>query len=120
MKKISAYIFFIALVCQTFSQIFVVTNFLINRDFIAQNLCENIDKPELNCHGTCFLNEELEKDTERKSDKTSTKFEVLVAGSIEEVKIYLSKPIQHKKEFLKADSEVELYGFYNPIFHPPC
>jgi len=120
MKKISAYIFFIALVCQTFSQVFVVSNFLINRDYIAANLCENIDKPELECHGSCFLDKELEKDTERKSDEESSKFEVLVAGSIEEVNVSISKPIRHKKEFFNAISEAELNGIHKSIFHPPC
>ncbi len=37
----------------------ITANFLINQDFIAANLCENRDKPELHCNGKCVLMQKL-------------------------------------------------------------
>ena len=33
----------------------------INKEYIAANLCENKDKPELDCCGKCVLKKELKK-----------------------------------------------------------
>lgn len=30
-----------------------------NKDYITQNFCENLDRPELNCCGKCFLKKQL-------------------------------------------------------------
>ncbi|WP_162416024.1 hypothetical protein [Cyclobacterium roseum] len=42
-------------------------NFLWNRDSIAALFCVNLDKPEMNCEGSCELGRRLEKaaDTEQ-------------------------------------------------------
>lgn len=35
-------------------------HFYINQDSIAEAHCENKDKPEMNCHGSCYLQKELQ------------------------------------------------------------
>ena len=42
--------------------------FMVNRSYIAQELCINRDKPELTCNGKCFLNFQL-KATPKAGDK---------------------------------------------------
>ena len=42
--------------------------FMVNRSYIAQELCINRDKPELTCNGKCFLSFQL-KATPRDGDK---------------------------------------------------
>ena len=34
----------------------------INKPYIAAELCENIDKPDLACEGKCFLNKNLQQE----------------------------------------------------------
>ena len=66
MRKVVTYIFIISLSLHTSSQLFIYMSFWLNQNFIAQHLCENRDKPELNCHGTCHLKKEIKKDEQQK------------------------------------------------------
>ena len=38
----------------------VMIDFTINQEEIIQEHCENIDRPELNCDGHCYLKKELQ------------------------------------------------------------
>lgn len=50
---------------------FVAIDFLQNQESIAANLCENIDKPELNCEGRCYLKKRMNALlADMKADKT--------------------------------------------------
>jgi len=40
-----------------------------NKEVIEKYLCENISKPEIHCNGKCFLNKNLNKTKEEKSEK---------------------------------------------------
>jgi hypothetical protein len=44
-------------------------SYKINYNYIANVLCENKDKPEMNCKGKCHLNKELKKTAEEESQK---------------------------------------------------
>jgi hypothetical protein len=48
-------LFIIALLFQASAKMFVYVQWFKNQEFIAKNLCENRDKPELKCHGKCKL-----------------------------------------------------------------
>ncbi len=41
-----------------------VAEYIVNYDYIANVLCENKDKPQLNCDGKCYLAKQLAKETE--------------------------------------------------------
>lgn len=49
-----------------------VYNYVVNYDYIVENLCENRDKPELSCNGKCFLAKEL-SNTEKQPTQTFAK-----------------------------------------------
>lgn len=66
-KKITCVCMMIVLLLQTFSRAAIVVNFYVNQDYIAKNLCENRNKPKLNCCGKCQLNKKLH--TEDKKEK---------------------------------------------------
>ena len=38
-----------------------VLEYLINYDYIVNELCENRDKPVLTCNGKCYLGDQVEK-----------------------------------------------------------
>ena len=101
---------------QTFSKVIVMADFYINRDVIAQELCENKDKPQLKCKGNCALKKELERENKKE----------------------IPQQLQEIKTFLKAErfsvmplsiSRIETFGnvindnriIKNcvPVFRPP-
>lgn len=45
-----------------------VMEYVVNYDYIAQVLCENKDKPQLQCNGKCYLAKQLEKE-QKERDK---------------------------------------------------
>lgn len=41
-----------------------LAEYVVNYDYIVENLCENKDKPFLNCDGKCYLAKQLAKESE--------------------------------------------------------
>ncbi|RMG83363.1 MAG: hypothetical protein D6707_01185 [Bacteroidetes bacterium] len=60
-KSVFAGIFLILFLTAFLHQFFPVINYFVNYDYISKELCENKDKPELKCHGKCYLQKELKK-----------------------------------------------------------
>ena len=61
LKRTIAFLLILTLVSTHFSKIYVFAGFELNRNYIAEQLCINKNKPELNCHGKCFLMKKLEQ-----------------------------------------------------------
>lgn len=72
-------ILLLLLVFQAFYSLTVVTYFYANRPYIASVLCENRNKPESGCKGSCYLNKQLSKaqDTDSQEAEVSQKVEIL-------------------------------------------
>jgi hypothetical protein len=43
----------------------ILMNYLANKEYISKNLCENRDKPEMDCCGKCVVKKELDKDSQQ-------------------------------------------------------
>ena len=71
MKRIVALLLFLAMQVPLMNQWGAVAYYRINRDYIAENLCVNRDKPMLNCNGQCYLAKKL-KAAEEKEQKSSS------------------------------------------------
>lgn len=67
-KSFTAIFLLFALTSSQLSQLFIYAGFELNRNYIANTLCENRDKPELHCDGKCFLIKKL-KQAEEKEKK---------------------------------------------------
>ena len=97
----------------------IISSFLLKNDYIATNLCENKNKPELKCHGNCYLKKQFEKEEKKESEKNmdlKSQIEWAFTSDI------------HKKHtlYLVEINEIEtLYlrtfsiDFNNSIFRPP-
>lgn len=59
-RHILAYLLILSVLIQPIWQLGILISFEINQDYIVENLCENIDKPELQCNGHCQLFKQLE------------------------------------------------------------
>lgn len=59
--KKTTFILILAYLVYLLQPIYILIDFTINQEFIAQELCENKEKPELKCNGKCYLMKKLEK-----------------------------------------------------------
>ncbi|HEX9513564.1 MAG TPA: hypothetical protein VF939_23900 [Puia sp.] len=79
LKQIPVILLFIGFLGQTFSKNLIFLNYQLNKDYIAANLCENRDKPQMKCEGRCYLCKRLKneekKDQENPERRAENKFE---------------------------------------------
>lgn len=120
-KKLFAIIVFTAVLMQTFSTVMIVAAFYANRDYIAANLCENRDKPRMQCNGKCSLNKQLAKEAEHQAPVPQNvhKEEVLLyyEGTAFAIS-YGQQPRSEVKQFF-AYNELNTIDLPGTIFHPP-
>src|SRR5690606_25919982 len=63
------------LAAENVSRLLVSAAFELNREYIADNLCENRDQPQLHCDGHCYLAKKLKEadGQQKKSEKEAQK-----------------------------------------------
>lgn len=92
----------------------------LNKDYIAEFLCINKDKPELSCGGKCHLMKQLEKENKELPKGLKISFEEYPIGF---VKIYGKKSNQlvdvRSTQNFGAHQNYS-YLFSEKIFHPPA
>ncbi|WP_149241935.1 hypothetical protein [Dyadobacter sp. 32] len=71
MRSFIASLLLFAIMLPTISPWGTVAYFHVNRTYIAKVLCENRDRPKLNCNGKCYLAKKL-KQQQEKQDKETT------------------------------------------------
>jgi hypothetical protein len=75
-KRFLALLLIALIVSANFTRLFIYAGFEVNQKYIAEKLCENRNKPWLNCHGRCYLMkkikqaEDKERSTERQIQKS--------------------------------------------------
>lgn len=120
MKKIAIIVTFLLLA----KPILPVLDYWVNYKYIANELCENQDKPELECNGKCHLKKELAKAATEESSTSKDKKQV----SKQEIQIlFYQETFQlESKKTLIVSTETPTYYFNNyfhlnssQIFHPP-
>ena len=50
-----------------------VLSYFVNYEYIANELCENQDKPEMECNGKCHLKKELAKASSEENSNSKDK-----------------------------------------------
>ena len=120
LKQLIAFLLLIAFATQTFGQAITVANFYINQNYIAKNLCENRDKPQLKCCGKCQLSKKLKQEEKQDQQipglKGSNKSEVLWSKSYfpDFKSVVISSPILFKSHRFTDGLQMPFC-----IFHPP-
>src|SRR5215217_498147 len=108
----------ISLLSANLSSVLVYLGFEANKKYIAKELCENKNKPQLNCNGKCYLMKKLKQaqDKEQKQEQQSQKSQVQDA--------VVNKPLVFKQY---AFAEINFHipfstgmpqSIKNSIFHP--
>lgn len=121
MKSIFAFILTLVFLLNIGGKVLIYVNFYINQDYIAENLCENKDKPVLQCNGKCQLAKELAKEEKKEKKEDKQKFEdhsVYFFSPIEEI-IELNPVFLEKREHTNAQVQSQRVGYLTNVFHPP-
>jgi hypothetical protein len=102
-----------------------VVDYIVNYDYIANVLCENKDKPEMQCNGKCHLSKELAKEAGAEdknpfNSKTS-KIEIpqfIISEKISEY-LFASDSDVITVEITGYKSKLNSSIFVSKILHPP-
>jgi len=94
-------------------------NYWMNRDFIASVLCENKDKPELECNGKCHLKKQIQEHTEDKNEGQEVSNRLMVEFFQTSDAIEFTILMETAEEEFCNYSEPLTVGFSSSVFHPP-
>jgi hypothetical protein len=123
MKRIYSFMLAFLVLIPTLLKVAVIGNYWLNYERYSQELCENMDKPELSCNGKCQMMEELtqtERDSAPKAPSLPTfKVNELPAISAEILDFQVVLEVLHSYPKNKRNPAV-LAGLMNDVFHPPC
>ncbi|MBK0370444.1 hypothetical protein I5M07_11430 [Flavobacterium sp. SE-1-e] len=104
--------------------LFPVVEYVVSYDYIANVLCENKAKPQMQCNGKCHLIKELAKasDTpEKGNDKKQPSFENTIIF-YQEIESHFTFKVAYYTKTIKIPSDYNLsYSFLktNAVFRPP-
>lgn len=124
MKYIFSYLVLFAFVLQIGSRLAVLINFQVNKEYIVENLCENRDKPECCCEGSCQLAKELKK-VEEAEGQTPADADKTKKEESENIALYCNALLEPRSKFsqnIVLISEIQFKlckGFGLETFHPP-
>lgn len=102
-----------------------VLDYIVNYHYISTVLCENKDKPQLNCCGKCHLKKELAKASEgekpNSSDKKNTSKHEVEVLFYEDIASLVIAPINFDSERTRIDNYLNFYVHLRgcSAFHPP-
>ena len=105
--------------------IFPVIDYVVNYNYIATVLCENKDKPKLNCCGKCHLKKELANASEGEkpssNDKKDTSKQEVEVLFFQDLQAFDITSFDFNNTTFISDNYSNLYGFLNDctVFHPP-
>ena len=119
MLKTLAYLLIASLMMNNCSRFFIYAGFEFNQGYIAAKLCENRQKPVLQCKGKCYLKkqlkqaEEKEKKNESRSQKKQQE-ESLASEPLTSENLAIVLNLQSP-----AESKIILPEKYFEVYHPP-
>lgn len=120
MKSVLSFLMIAILMLHSSSKVFIYMDFCLNRNYIAQNLCENRNNPDSHCAGSCYLKKELKKDSEQQQKYERVPFQT----SVYVVPAVLNKPQNNLQKLNKTKVSnyipvLKLQDFVESAFHPP-
>ena len=123
MKSAIALLLFVAMQLPLMNQWGAVAYYRVNQDYIAKNLCENRDKPMLDCNGQCYLAKQLKAAEEKEQKSNSERLEkmpevVLAFQAIQPIFSASFVPVPVVEDHFATPTFV-LSGDSKGLFQPP-
>lgn len=126
MKKAIAIVICFSLLFQCLAHWGIVAYYQINKQYIARNLCENRNKPQMKCCGKCYLKKQLKKvdGNENTSKDAPNKIEKneVIAYIIEDIMTLREENSPFPAATIRTPGLQHLnnVSILFPIFHPPA
>lgn len=122
MKRFSAIGLFLVLTLPLFLKIAVLADYAVNYNVYANELCENLDKPELECNGKCQMMEEL-NEVENPVEESPVTPRLLKLKELNFVdfteQIAFAFPVLSTIAYEVPKQSNVLYGYLDKVFQPP-
>lgn len=120
-NRIIAIAMLFAMISANLSRFLIYAQFKANQEEIAAKLCENRNRPELNCRGKCILMKKLKEaeQKEKKQEQESMKKSGVDVFVVTEP-ILLSFRRNIPQNHWPLVNVFELAGFHMDILHPPA
>lgn len=101
-----------------------VLDYMANYDYIVNTLCENKDKPELQCNGKCHLSKEIAKeagadDTNPLNRTSKTEIPQIIISEIIEDFVFVPETDITSSEKSGYQPNLNSSLFISEILHPP-
>lgn len=119
-RRLIALTLLLALLSSILAKLFVYAEFRSNQAYIASTLCENRDRPALNCEGKCYLMKKLKaaEDKEKKQENQTQKkasVDLFFLTDTPAPVLVITLPAQQKP----STQKFSLPEFNREIPHPP-
>ena len=98
---------------------FVYAGFEFNRNYIATVLCENRDKPVMQCAGKCYLSKKLKQEAEKEKKQESQTKKIQLQEAFLTARTVLRFPPVIVQQTLSVELPFTLPKHAVVIFHPP-
>lgn len=105
---------------QSIGRLILLSNYLINKEFITLNYCVNKSKPKLKCNGKCHLKKQLKAQEKQENRSRSDE------KNLDEVQFCMDYANINSHQFafilISINSEYlnqKINNISLPIFHPP-
>lgn len=122
MRKIVAIVAALAILLQSFNQVVIVAAYYANKDYIARNLCENRDKPQMHCEGKCCLKKKLAKESQSqapspRNQKSANAVDLFFNNHFLTLRAPVFRDIS--RAYLPFNERTTV-SFPRSVFHPPA
>ncbi len=122
LKKIVAIWVLIAVLLQTFSAAIIVSDYLANKKFISERLCENRSRPQLHCNGKCYLKKKIARESgEQNGERRNRAAEDVVVLFFEkhEFEIYYDSDVAPASSIFRNRDVLLTIDVARSVFRPP-
>lgn len=120
MKTLFSVAVLFTVMLHSFSNLLIIGGYYINKNYIAENLCENKAKPELQCEGKCHLTKQLKASEEKTGEDNPPVFEEstpLMYCHTNDIRL---SPLPDNPAFFGLfQNSFYSYTSADDIFHPP-
>lgn len=118
-KQLISILFLTGLLFQFLSRYLILVDYSLNKTYIAQNLCENKNKPSMHCNGKCYLNKKLKEEEKQRvpvSQKATPEIQLFIVNNSVEISTNISILNLSPYEWYNTLGTV---SHPHSIFHPP-
>ncbi|MDO7170911.1 hypothetical protein [Mariniflexile sp. AS56] len=93
--------------------------YALNQEYIAEFLCVNTDKPELQCQGSCYLLKQVKKQQKNEPVSLRILLENYPIGFVDIMVLQLDKSITTNIKHCFLYSKLYQFRYYKQVFPPP-